>query len=247
MPIISRLPYFNDISIFTDKMVVVHGAASETITISDGVNQTTCTTDLTGKALTTVSVGKTYTLYGSVSGYTSAAQTVDENTNDLYAMPRYALYWRGNECEELTDGWESHYDSTSGVVFVHNYTNYKYLYAYQYDSYVANVFIQTAVYFDLTNYSKIYAKFFLNTINNNHSETILSASVYQSTNDTIHYMDSSSATFNSSKTTGSDDAILCTEINKDKNNENRYICFALHNDSTWSGAAIAKLYELWLE
>lgn len=242
MPILSRLPYFNDISIFTDKMIIVHGAASETITISDGVNQTTCTTDLTGKALTTVSVGKTYTMYGSVSGYTSAAQTVDENTNDLYAMPRYALYWRGNECEELTDGWGivKNADTTNNYS---NTTNYKSLTIWGFSDKFSHSSIQTVNKINLSNFSNLNAKIHYNT--KNYGRIHLTASSMAITES--QYESSSYGSYTEFYNASEGDTTISLNINS--YNDEKFISQKLYvNAGTSVGNANSfKIYEIWLE
>ena len=85
----------------------VYGAALETVTIKkDGIIVATVDTDSTGQSAEQITLSKgTYTLTGSVSGHTEE-QTVDENTEKFRAMPEGALYWYGNECMEITGGWE---------------------------------------------------------------------------------------------------------------------------------------------
>lgn len=83
-------------------LVTVHGAALETVTLSDGTNTFTCATDASGLGSATVQIGSSYTLTGSVSGYTSAAQAVSESTTDLYARPKEIIYWYGVYGIELT-------------------------------------------------------------------------------------------------------------------------------------------------
>ena len=53
-----------------------------------------------------VQIGEACTLTGSVSGYTNKEQLVEDTTTDLYAMPKGALYRYGNECSDITGGWE---------------------------------------------------------------------------------------------------------------------------------------------
>ena len=95
-------PYWSKVSNIT---VALHGAASETITITGLYNSPTVTTNSSGSVSYSLPKGK-FTLTGSVSGYTSDLQEVNSNTSDLYAMPiGKVLYWYGNECVDVTGGW----------------------------------------------------------------------------------------------------------------------------------------------
>jgi hypothetical protein len=84
----------------------VYGAASETVTIKkNGIIVATVATNSSGCSNEKISlVYGTYTLTGSVSGWTEE-QTVDESTTKFRAMPDGALYWYGNECTDVTGGW----------------------------------------------------------------------------------------------------------------------------------------------
>lgn len=91
----------------------VYGAASETITIKkNGIIVATVDTDSTGQSIERITLSNgTYTLTGSVSGWTEE-QTIDKNTDRFRAMPEGALYWYGNECIDVTGGWEAHNPSS---------------------------------------------------------------------------------------------------------------------------------------
>lgn len=82
--------------------VTVYGAPSETVTITDGTNTYTVTTDSHGIGTTTPEVKfGTYTVSGTksatVSGFASGRSvTVAKSTTTVTAYPPGALYWLGN-------------------------------------------------------------------------------------------------------------------------------------------------------
>lgn len=104
----------NGVSVVSNLVnVTVHGAAIETVTLSDGQQ---VITDGNGVATARVTIGESYTLTGSVSGYTSKIQTVDENTTDLYAMPDGALFWYGVDLVPFTyKVYDTSYNSYGGT------------------------------------------------------------------------------------------------------------------------------------
>ena len=76
--------------------VSVYGAANETITITpSGKTAFTVTTDSTGYAGTQKLAFGSYTLTGSVSGY-SRTVTVDKNTTKIGAFPDNTYFWHGH-------------------------------------------------------------------------------------------------------------------------------------------------------
>lgn len=84
----------------------VYGAALETITIKrNGITVGQVGTDANGKSTEQIRLAcGTYDLTGSVSGWTEM-QAIDKDTKRFRAMPEGALYWYGNECEDLSGGW----------------------------------------------------------------------------------------------------------------------------------------------
>lgn len=93
--------------VYASKIVTVYGAASETITIEGYYGSFTTGTD--GSCSHVVPID-TITLTGSVSRK-SFERTVTNETTKVYAMPEGALYWYGNECINLTGGWQYRYIS----------------------------------------------------------------------------------------------------------------------------------------
>ena len=83
MGIISILPNGGTANIGSTVLCNVYGAPYETIT-SDGVEL--CTLDANGAGTAAFEIGKTYTLTGSVSGY-SKEVTVGAGTTDIKVMP----------------------------------------------------------------------------------------------------------------------------------------------------------------
>ena len=91
-----------------------YGAANETITIiKDGVMVAQVSTNNNGKTDERIQLGcGIYQIAGSVSGWTEE-QEIDSQTDKIRAMPEGALYWYGNECEDVTGGWSAEgYDSS---------------------------------------------------------------------------------------------------------------------------------------
>lgn len=111
----------------------VYGAANETITIArNGITVATVQTNTNGRTDEQVHLSKgTYTLTGSVSGWTET-QEVDSNTDRLRAMPEDALYWYGNECVDIIGGWEFTNEThaqdvlTKGTNYMYHKANYPY-------------------------------------------------------------------------------------------------------------------------
>ncbi|MBO5155257.1 MAG: hypothetical protein J6C00_13035 [Eubacterium sp.] len=142
----------------------VYGAALETVTIKkDGIIVATVDTNTDGCSNEQIELPYgTYTLIGSVSGWTEE-QTVDKDTTKFRAMPAGSLYWFGNECTGVTGGWEwlqSGY-TRGNAVFSQNgtynvftkYTNYFKITSW----YVYSTLISPVNKIDFSKYSKIYA------------------------------------------------------------------------------------------
>lgn len=97
-------PYWDKVS---NIAVIVHGAASETITITGLYGSPTITTNSDGNVNYYLPIG-TFTFSGAISGQ-SFTRTVSKDTTEVYAMPEGALYWYGNECTDVTGGFSVSY------------------------------------------------------------------------------------------------------------------------------------------
>ena len=65
--------------------------------VFEGINST-------GIQTIELEVGNEYTFVSSVSGY-SRTVTISEDMSDVYVMPEGALYWYGNECTNISGGF----------------------------------------------------------------------------------------------------------------------------------------------
>jgi len=82
--------------------VSVYGAASETVTITDGTNTYTVATTALGVGTKTLELPLgTYTVSGSVSGYSHSVE-VHSDTTEIAAYPDGAVYWYGREIYPVT-------------------------------------------------------------------------------------------------------------------------------------------------
>lgn len=137
--------------VYATKTVTVYGGAYETITI-DGYYGGSFTTNANGSVSHVVPID-TITLTGSASGK-SFERTVTSDTTEVYVMPRNSLYWYGNECINLTGGWEFRTisDSLTKLSGVKNSDNLE----VQGSANVARSFT-TVNEISLNGYSKLYA------------------------------------------------------------------------------------------
>lgn len=132
-------------SLVYTSVYTIHAGALETITI-DGYGGS-FTTNANGTVNHSLPLGQ-LTLHGSVSG-NSFTRTVTKETTDVKVMPDGALYWYGNECIDITDGYSYAYYITDDGKFTYN-TNSISFNDPSYDSYL---FVKNKVSYK--NYSNV--------------------------------------------------------------------------------------------
>ena len=98
---IAMSPYWDKVSSVT---VILYGAVSEQITIIGIYNSPTVTTNSEGSINCQLPIGE-FTFSGSISGE-SFVRNINKDTNKVYVMPEHSLYWYGNECTDITGGWQ---------------------------------------------------------------------------------------------------------------------------------------------
>lgn len=133
----------------------IHAGASEKITI-DGYGGS-FTTNADGTVNHVLPLGE-LTFHGSVSG-NSFTRTVTKETTDVKVMPDGALYWYGNECTDITGGFESciwRKNSTSVDIGFAKNTNDLYTKVYLYDYGTTHAGWVTHDKINTKSFSKIY-------------------------------------------------------------------------------------------
>lgn len=119
--------------VYASKIVTVYGGAYETITIDGYYGSFTTNADGSASHVMPIDI---VTLTGSISGR-SFKKTITSDTTEIYVMPEGAVYWYGNECVNITGGWENtpcsiKYSDTNIYTAINftayeNNANYKYL------------------------------------------------------------------------------------------------------------------------
>ena len=91
--------------------VTVYGAASETVTITNGTETFTVATTALGVGTKTIDLPLgTYTVSGSVSGYSHSVE-VNMDTTEIAAYPSGAIYWYGREVVAMSTTINAAYSS----------------------------------------------------------------------------------------------------------------------------------------
>lgn len=186
--------YENSLETMNAKEVSIslEGAAKEKISIYDD-NTLIMTTTLNseGKSEQNITVPiKKIKFIGSFSGYEKTVEVTDK-TNKIKVMPEGTLYWYGNECIDITGGWDKTCNNWkdpngwfTGVYLGENKANYMDISPYYYHGNDRNVFIyrRTQNKIDTSSYTKVHFKYFTNTncyitISNNTNGTDFSGDI----------------------------------------------------------------------
>lgn len=138
--------------------VYIYGAPNEIVTIKkNGI--TVCTVQLNSNGVSdspiTLGIG-IYNVSSSI-GLISYDREVTKDTKIIYAMPRYSLYWKGNQCSDISGGWDSeactYKDAIANVRT--RMTNTGNSFYGQLTTYWSIIYRISAIPIDLTNFNSI--------------------------------------------------------------------------------------------